>query len=113
MEYSKHITNLGMELSELLSKALGLDRNHLKDIGCLEGLFLVFHYYMPCPQPEPTLEAIKHAYNNFFFILLQDQQIGGLQVLHQSQWIDIPLVRGDLLISNDWFKSSEHNELGN
>ncbi|KAK9153145.1 hypothetical protein Sjap_000625 [Stephania japonica] len=113
MEYSKHIMNLGIELSELLSEALGLDRNHLKDIGCLEGLFHVSHYYPPCPQPELTLGASKHADNDFFTILLQDKQIGGLQVLHQSQWIDVPPVHGGLLISNDRFKSSEHRVLAN
>ncbi|CAL5416429.1 unnamed protein product [Camellia sinensis] len=55
--------------------------------------------------------------------------IGGLQVLHQNQWVNVPLVPGALvvnigdllqcldqrfeLISNDRFKSVEHRALAN
>lgn len=63
----------------------------------------------------------KHSDDDFLTILLQDQ-IGGLQVLHQNEWVDVPPVHGALvvnigdllqLISNDKFRSVEHRVLTN
>eukprot|EP00258_Populus_trichocarpa_P049011 XP_024465030.1 1-aminocyclopropane-1-carboxylate oxidase homolog 1 [Populus trichocarpa] len=121
MEYSKAVMNLGNLLLELLSEALGLNPNYLKDIDCAKGLAVLCHYYPACPQPELTLRATKHSDNDFLTVLLQDQ-IGGLQILHQNQWVDVPPTPGALvinigdlmqLISNDKFISVEHWVLAN
>lgn len=121
MEYKDQIMRLGFKLFELISEALGLNPNHLKDMDCAEGLSILCHYYPSCPQPELTMGTTKHADNDFLTVLLQDQ-IGGLQVLHQGQWIDVPPMPGALvinvgdllqLITNDRFKSVEHRVLAN
>jgi isopenicillin N synthase-like dioxygenase len=90
--------NLGTLLFALLSEALGLNPNHLKDMGCAEGLIALCHYYPPCPEPEMTVGTTKHCDNDFLTVLLQDH-IGGLQVLYDDKWIDITPVPGALVVN--------------
>ncbi|XP_028767129.1 1-aminocyclopropane-1-carboxylate oxidase homolog 1-like isoform X1 [Neltuma alba] len=119
IEYSKKIRELGNTIFELMSEALGLNPSYLKELACGEGLFLLCHYFPQCPEPESTMGVTKHTDSDFMTILLQDQ-IGGLQVLHENQWVDVPPVHGALvvnigdllqLITNDRFISVFHRVL--
>ncbi|KAE8650332.1 hypothetical protein Csa_011508 [Cucumis sativus] len=119
LDYSKHMENVGELIFGLLSEALGLKSTHLVDIGCNEGHALLCHFYPSCPQPELTIGITEHADGTFITVLLQDH-IGGLQVLHDNKWVEIPPIPGALvvnvgnllqLISNDKFVSSIHRVL--
>ncbi|CAN7039368.1 unnamed protein product [Brassica oleracea var. botrytis] len=67
-------------------------------MDCTNSLLLLGHYYPPCPQPDLTLGLTKHSDNSFLTVLLQDQ-VGGLQVLHDQYWIDVPHVPGALVVN--------------
>ncbi|MED6213470.1 hypothetical protein PIB30_093744, partial [Stylosanthes scabra] len=105
VKYSDHVKKLSLTLLELLSEALGLESSYLKDIDCGEGVFMVRHYYPPCPGPELTWGIAGHTDIGFVTILLQDQ-VGALQVFHESQWIGVTPIPGALIINlGDMMKS--------
>ncbi|XP_047091575.1 1-aminocyclopropane-1-carboxylate oxidase homolog 1-like isoform X2 [Lolium rigidum] len=115
-EYAQQVKNLGNILFELLSEALGLKQSYLTDIECNQGQIILCHYYPPCPQPELAIGTSRHSDSGFLTVLLQDE-IGGLQILHEDRWVDVTPTPGafivnigDLLqlISNDRFRSVEH-----
>ena len=92
------MTSLGVTLLELLSEALGLNRDHLKQMVCAEGLLVVGQYYPACPQPELTYGISSHTDTGFMTLLLQDQT-GGLQFLHENRWADVSPVTGALVVN--------------
>ncbi|XP_023766510.1 1-aminocyclopropane-1-carboxylate oxidase homolog 1 isoform X1 [Lactuca sativa] len=136
LEYSRQVIRLGSCLLTLMSEALGLNPNHLLDIGCGDGLAVLGHYYPPCPQPELTIGTPDHTDNDFITILLQDH-VGGFKILYQNQWTDVHPIQGALvvnagdllqacislylklnivailLVTNDKFVSSRHKVVAN
>ncbi|KAI8003775.1 hypothetical protein LOK49_LG08G02748 [Camellia lanceoleosa] len=121
LEYMIHITKLGQTFLELLSEALGLKPDHPSLMDCGKVCSLVCHYYLACLESELTLGNSQHL-DPAFLTLLLTKQIGGLQVLHQNQWIDVEPIEGGLIInvgdflqivSNGKFKSVDHRVVSN
>ncbi|KAF8752675.1 hypothetical protein HU200_011915 [Digitaria exilis] len=115
-DYARHTKRLLHTLFGLLSEALGLGPTYLTDMECNKGQMILFHYYPPCPEPELAIGTTQHSDSGFLTVLLQDD-IGGLQVLHDDQWIDVPPTPGAFVVnigdlmqmmSNDKFRSAEH-----
>jgi len=95
-EYVKYVTGLKDAICKLFSEALGLDSNYLQQMQCMEARKLVGHYYPACPEPNIAMGTPKHS-DPYFLTVLSQNNIDGLQVLHQHHWVDIPPVEGALI----------------
>ncbi|XP_021821166.1 1-aminocyclopropane-1-carboxylate oxidase homolog 1-like [Prunus avium] len=115
------IRRLGEALMELLSEGLGLNAGRLREMTCLGGRVMAAHYYPYCPQSDLTVGLTSHSDPGVLTVVLQDH-MGGLQVKHGEDWVDVKPVPGALVInvgdllqimSNGEYKSVDHRVLAN
>uniref|UniRef100_A0A452XDN2 Fe2OG dioxygenase domain-containing protein n=1 Tax=Aegilops tauschii subsp. strangulata TaxID=200361 RepID=A0A452XDN2_AEGTS len=74
-------------------------------------------YYPECPRPELVFGLKPHCDGTVLTLLMVDDSVGGLQVLRDGVWWDVPIVPHTLLViigdqteimSNGFFKSPVH-----
>ncbi|XP_050232402.1 1-aminocyclopropane-1-carboxylate oxidase homolog 4-like [Mercurialis annua] len=121
MDWSEEAVQVAELLMELLCEGLAVKSSTLKEMSCLEGRVMVGHYYPHCPQPDLTVGITSHTDPGVLTLLLQDS-IGGLQVRHGDEWVDVTPVPGAIVVnigdilqimSNDEYKSVDHRVLAN
>ncbi|KAK7316548.1 hypothetical protein RJT34_00099 [Clitoria ternatea] len=119
-EFALKLENLAEELLDLLCENLGLEKGYLKKVfygskGPTFGTKVA--NYPPCPKPELVKGLRAHTDAGGIILLFQDDKVGGLQMLKDGEWIDVPPMRhsivinlGDQLevITNGKYKSVEH-----
>ncbi|KAL3840215.1 hypothetical protein ACJIZ3_024806 [Penstemon smallii] len=121
--YSEQLMKLGSSLLEVLSEAMGLEKDALSK-ACLDmDQKLVVNFYPKCPQPDLTLGLKRHTDPGTITILLQDQ-VGGLQATRDGgkTWITVQPVEGAFVVnlgdhghylSNGRFKNADHQAVVN
>ena len=88
------------ELLKGISLSLGLEENYIHkrmnvELGCK---VFVINYYPPCPKPELVMGLPAHT-DHGLLTLLQQNQLGGLQIQHKGKWIPIDPLPNSLLIN--------------
>ncbi|KAL2249965.1 flavanone 3-dioxygenase [Sesamum indicum] len=121
--YSEQLMGLGCKLLEILSEAMGLEKDALSK-ACLEmDQKVVVNFYPKCPQPNLTLGLKRHTDPGTITLLLQDQ-VGGLQATRDGgkTWITVQPVEGAFVVnlgdhghylSNGRFKNADHQAVVN
>ncbi|XP_022848557.1 protein SRG1-like [Olea europaea var. sylvestris] len=116
-EYATEMKNLAVKILDLMAKALHVKAEEMNTVF-EEGMqSMRMNYYPPCPQPELVTGLYPHSDATGLTILLQVNEIEGLQVKKDGAWIPVvPLPNafviniGDILeiVTNGIYRSIEH-----
>lgn len=100
-EYGKEVVNLCGRLMKLLSMNLGLEENVLQNAfgGENVGACLRVNFYPKCPQPDLTLGLSSHSDPGGMTLLLPDDQVPGLQVRKDHNWITVKPARHAFIVN--------------
>uniref|UniRef100_A0A8R7UZB8 Fe2OG dioxygenase domain-containing protein n=2 Tax=Triticum urartu TaxID=4572 RepID=A0A8R7UZB8_TRIUA len=110
-------------LLRAMSKLLELHDDYFVDqLGERADTYVRFSYYPECPRPELVFGLKPHSDGSVLTVLMVDDVVGGLQLLRDGVWWDVPVVPHTLLvnvgdqteiISNGIFKSPVHRVVTN
>ncbi|XP_061367074.1 oxoglutarate-dependent flavonoid 7-O-demethylase 1-like [Gastrolobium bilobum] len=115
--YSVELKNLAIQVIDLMANALTMDTMEMTETFGAGTESMRINYYPPCPQPELVMGLNPHSDAGGLTILLQANEVEGLQIKKDGLWIPIkPLPNafiiniGDLMeiITNGIYRSIEH-----
>ncbi|GMH16515.1 hypothetical protein Nepgr_018356 [Nepenthes gracilis] len=121
-EYGMKIKALPELLLKAMARSLDLEENCFLKQHKEQGLTARVNLYPRCGSPDRVLGVKPHSDGSTITILLQDNQVEGLQVLKDDQWFKVPFIpnalfvnAGDLteVMSNGIFKSTVHRVVTN
>ncbi|KAM3714200.1 hypothetical protein ACJW31_01G314300 [Castanea mollissima] len=123
-EYAVKLKVLTMDiLFKAMEKSLNLvEGSFSSQFGDNSLLHARFNFYRPCSRPDMVLGLKAHSDRSGTTVLLQDDEIRGLQVFKDDTWINIPVIPHALFVnlgdqmhimSNGIFKSPLHRVLTN
>ncbi|OIW02580.1 hypothetical protein TanjilG_24031 [Lupinus angustifolius] len=117
VEYEKHMSRIATTLFERFVKNLELEMEESKyNLEDKTGLFRVYRY-LHCSDPDGGLGLAVHTDSSVLTILNQEDEVSGLEVLRDHQWLTVKPISntlivniGDLMqaISDDKYKSALH-----
>ncbi|KAK2429913.1 protein SRG1 [Trifolium repens] len=115
--YSLELKKLFVTIIDFMTKALKVQPNEMLDLFEEVDQSIKMNYYPPCPQPEQVIGLNPHSDGVVLTILMEINEIQGLQIKKEGMWIPInPLPNafvvniGDMLeiLTNGIYQSIEH-----
>ncbi|KAM7253389.1 hypothetical protein ACFE04_026007 [Oxalis oulophora] len=126
VEYRSELRKLAEKVMETMDENLGLPKEYIKTaFNGGEGEENAFFgtkvsHYPPCPHPELVTGLRAHTDAGGVILLFQDDQVGGLQILKDGEWIHVQPMKNVIVIntgdqievlSNGKYKSVWHRVL--
>ncbi|KAK8595692.1 hypothetical protein V6N13_000388 [Hibiscus sabdariffa] len=110
-------------LFKAMAKSLDLEENSFSgQFGDNPVMQVRFNFYPPCSKPDKVLGVKPHSDRSGLTVLLQDEEVEGLQIVKDERWITVPVIPHALVVnlgdqmqimSNGIFKSPVHRVVTN
>ncbi|KAL0338966.1 UNVERIFIED_CONTAM: 1-aminocyclopropane-1-carboxylate oxidase 1 [Sesamum angustifolium] len=102
-EYIDQLIKLAEKLSELMCENLGIEKNHIIEAfsgseGPSVGTKVAMYPHCPCPELVRGLR--EHTDAGGIVLLLQDDQVPGLEFLKDGEWVKIPPSKNNRIFVN-------------
>ncbi|KAK7301150.1 hypothetical protein RJT34_12011 [Clitoria ternatea] len=102
-EYSRKSREVVGELLRGISHSLGVEENYIHKRMNVEmgSQVFVVNFYPPCPKPDLVMGLPAHTDHGLLTLLMQNE-VGGLQIQHNGNWIPVhPLPNCFLINTGD------------
>ncbi|CAB4318648.1 unnamed protein product [Prunus armeniaca] len=102
-EYIPQLIKMAEKLSELMCENLGLKKGYIKDAFCAgkgPSVGTKVAKYPQCPQPELVRGLREHTDAGGIILLLQDDQVPGLEFFKDGEWVAIPPSKNNRIFVN-------------
>ncbi|KAK8916200.1 Gibberellin 20 oxidase 2 [Platanthera zijinensis] len=98
-KYCEAMMKLALSIMELLGMSLGVDRAHFREFFGDGNSIMRLNYYPPCQEPELTFGTGPHCDPTSITILLQQDEVDGLEVFSRGEWRVVRPARGALIVN--------------
>ncbi|GAB4832066.1 hypothetical protein Ancab_006086 [Ancistrocladus abbreviatus] len=121
-EFTAKVRGIHEAIAKAMARSLKLEEESFLEQYGQETIYARINYYPQCPFPELVRASRAHSDASSLTILLQDEQVQGLQVLKDDQWFRVPIIPDALfvnvgdqmeILSNGIFKGAVHRVAAN
>lgn len=98
-EYSKTLHGVSMLLFKLISINLGIEPESICKMfeNCTQGIRM--NYYPPCREARKVLGLAPHSDATGLTLLVQVNEVQGLQIKKNSKWVPIKPIPGSIIVN--------------
>ena len=78
---------------------MGMESNELPELHKEMQISMRVNYYPVCCEPEKVMGMSPHSDATTITILLQDNDVNGLQIRHDGGWVPVKPVPNSLIVN--------------
>lgn len=87
--YCEELRKLAIQILDQMANSLAIDPMEIRELFGEAEQSMRMNYYPPCPQPELVMGLNPHSDGGGLTILLQANEVEGLQIRKDGLWIPV------------------------